>query len=489
MDRNRFGCTDFCYFAGGNMGEYLRREAQRFLRNIHSAAPLVVFRRSRFEDFHFSLDQAAWLVLFQLTLAFGISYLLSLPDPQFNVFGLSTATQSLAGALLVGFVIGKIVRDDSIILKYLILEYSTTLYFYALWVVFTFGERMEFLPVGSTYLAYYGFMAWSLGVSGFIIFQFCGKQWRILLPGYASYLVLAFLPALFINSGEFWYKAQGMEGDADAVYRPINEEDVYYAQYGLMDQLVSGLVQGREGVTDVYFIGFAGDASEDVFMKEAWFAQQTADERLDTHNRSLLLINNRKTMDSMPLATSHNLATALNYVGEVMQPGEDVLFLYLTSHGAQDDGLAVDFQPLNLNMIGAEDLKQALDDSGIKWRVLLISACYSGQFVDALKDDFTLVMTASAADRTSFGCDSKSEFTYFGKAVFDEQLRIRQPLLEALEGARRSITEREQRERQEPSYPQLFVGAAMREKLGELDRRLLSPSILSAQGLERSKVD
>ncbi len=471
------------------MGEYLRREARRLLRNIRSAAPLVVFRRSRFENFHFNLDQAAWLVLSQVTLAFGVSYLLSLPDPQFNIFGLSTATQSLAGVLLVGFVIGKIVRDDSIVLKYLILEYSVTPYFYALWVVFAFSEGMEFLPDDSTYFVYYGFMIWSLGVSGFIIFQFCGKQWRILLPGYASYLVLAFLPAILINSGEFWYKTYGMGGDADAAYRPINEEDVYYAQYGFMDQLVSSLAQGREGVTDVYFIGFAGDASEDVFMKEARFAQRAVNERLDTRNRSLLLINNLKTMASMPLATSHNLATALNYIGGIMQPDEDVLFLYLTSHGAQDDGLAVDFQPLNLNMIGAEDLKQALDDSGIKWRVLLISACYSGQFVDALQDDFTLVMTASAADRTSFGCGSKSEFTYFGKAVFDEQLRIRQPLLEALEGARRSITVREQGERQEPSYPQLFVGAAMREKLGELDRKFLSSSSLSARGPERSKVD
>lgn len=471
------------------MREYLRREVWRLLHNIRSAVPLVVFRKPRFEDFHFNLDQAAWLVLFHVMLAFGVSYLLSLPDPQFNVFGLSTATQSLAGVLLVGFVIGKIVRDDSAALKYLILEYSTTPYFYALWIVFGFSERMEFLPDGSTYLAYYGFMIWSLGVSGFVIFQFCGKQWHILLPGYASYLVLAALPAILINSGEFWYKAYGMGGDTDAVYRQINEEDVYYAQYGLMDQLVSSLAEGREGMTDVYFIGFAGDASEDVFMKEARFAQQTVDERLDTRSRSLVLINNRKTMDSMPLATSHNLAMAFSYVGGIMQPDEDVLFLYLTSHGAQDDGLAVDFRPLSLNMISAEDLKQALDDSGIKWRVLLISACYSGQFVDALMDDFTLVMTASAADRTSFGCGSKSEFTYFGKAVFDEQLRIRQPLLEALEGARRSITAREQGERQEPSYPQLFVGAAMREKLSELDHRLLSSPSLSARGPERNEVD
>ena len=76
-----------------------------------------------------------------------------------------------------------------------------------------------------------------------------------------------------------------------------------------------------------------------------------------------------------------------------------------------------------------------LDDAGIRNRVIVVSSCYSGTFVDALRDDDTLVMTASAKDRNSFGCSNEADFTYFGKAYFDEALRV-----DAIRSSRRSTT-------------------------------------------------
>jgi hypothetical protein len=106
-----------------------------------------------------------------------------------------------------------------------------------------------------------------------------------------------------------------------------------------------------------------------------------------------------------------------------------------------------------------------LDTSGIRWRIVVVSACYSGGFIDALKNDRTLVITASDASHASFGCGSESDFTYFGKAYFDQALRKQHSFIAAFEDARRIIAERELGEGRTPSNPQMYVGSAIRGKL------------------------
>lgn len=70
----------------------------------------------------------------------------------------------------------------------------------------------------------------------------------------------------------------------------------------------------------------------------------------------------------------------------------------------------------------ATELGKLLKESGIRWKVTVVSACYSGGFIAPLKDDHTLVITAARADRTSFGCADENDFTYFGRAFFKESL-------------------------------------------------------------------
>ncbi|HKC42880.1 MAG TPA: C13 family peptidase, partial [Burkholderiales bacterium] len=100
------------------------------------------------------------------------------------------------------------------------------------------------------------------------------------------------------------------------------------------------------------------------------------------------------------------------------------------------------------------------------------SACYSGGFVEPLKDANTVVITAADASSTSFGCANGRDFTYFGRAYFNDALAKTFSFTEAFEAARRSVSEQESAERLAPSSPQIFVGAAIRDKLGSLERRL-----------------
>jgi hypothetical protein len=173
-----------------------------------------------------------------------------------------------------------------------------------------------------------------------------------------------------------------------------------------------------------------------------------------------------------PFATVSNLRATLSEIGDIIDPDQDVVMLYLSSHGSRDHQLSVDFPPLRLDQLTPDALKEMLDSAGIKWRIIVVSACYSGGFIDPLKDDYTLIMTASAADRTSFGCGSESDATYFGDALFGHALRLEDSFIKAFEQAKVRIAEREQAEKRRPSEPQLFVGKAMAAKLPRFEAEL-----------------
>jgi hypothetical protein len=152
-----------------------------------------------------------------------------------------------------------------------------------------------------------------------------------------------------------------------------------------------------------------------------------------------------------------------------MDPDKDVLVVVLTSHGSPE-GLAVVAGNFSRTLT-PPDLRSMLDASGAKYRVVIISACYSGVFVPALADPRTLVITAAAADRSSFGCEDRAKWTYFGDAFFNRALRLAPDLGSGFDVARRLVTAREQREGFEPSNPQIAGGAEVLALLARHDRR------------------
>jgi hypothetical protein len=248
-----------------------------------------------------------------------------------------------------------------------------------------------------------------------------------------------------------------------------------YSQADAVHAAEAQLLPERPGIEDLYFVGFAGWGSQDVFLNELTFAQRLFDDRFDTRGRSIALANDLAARDRLPMATRWNLAHVLKAVGSRMNREEDVLFLFLTSHGSQA-GLALEAPGHSLVFIeGAlapSELRAALDDAGIKWRVLMVSACESGVFVEPLRDDFTLIATAAASDRRSFGCANGNAFTEFGRAVFGEQLVRERSFATAFENAIAVIAQREAERNLEPSLPQLFVGQAVSAKLRAIEDRL-----------------
>jgi hypothetical protein len=157
----------------------------------------------------------------------------------------------------------------------------------------------------------------------------------------------------------------------------------------------------------------------------------------------------------------------LKGVARQMDVEEDILFLYVTSHGSKKHEISVSLDGMPLEDLSAKRFKEIIDASGIKWKVLVISACFSGGLIAPLKDDHTLVITAARADRESFGCGIDSELTYFGRAFFKQSLNSSVSFVEAFSQARNLISDREKKEKQEPSDPQIATSPLIEKKLAE----------------------
>jgi hypothetical protein len=252
----------------------------------------------------------------------------------------------------------------------------------------------------------------------------------------------------------------------------IASEDAFYRQPALLAGELDAVRPGKKGVVDVFFIGMAGYGGQDVFMKEVKAVSRLFRERFGAEGHVIRLVNNPKTVLEIPIASRTSLRESVKRMAEVMDKDEDVLVVFLTSHGSENHRFSLSLWPLRFHEIDPATLRAALDEAGIRNRVVIVSACYSGGFVKALAGPDTLVITAAAADRTSFGCTSEAEWTYFGKAYFDEALRRTHSFAGAFEIAKPAVTAREKAEKYDPSDPQISMGPAIAGKLDALAAQL-----------------
>ena len=258
--------------------------------------------------------------------------------------------------------------------------------------------------------------------------------------------------------------ADDVQDQTDADDTAAEVEPVLYDQSARIAAAVDRVAPHNSGAPAVFYLGFAGDGDQAIFKREALFAQTVFADHFGSGDRSVELINDVDDRDSFPLATVSGLTDALKLLAARMNTEEDVLVLTLTSHGSKD-GLAVSNGTLPLLQLDPAELRQALDEAGIKWRVIVVSACYSGIFIEPLKTDGTLIATASDAEHTSFGCADDRDLTYFGEALLKDSVPTTGSLEAAFRKAADLIQHREGAEHLARSNPQLYVGPAIRQRL------------------------
>lgn len=262
----------------------------------------------------------------------------------------------------------------------------------------------------------------------------------------------------------------------DEVPPSMTEQD-FYAQGKLLNQALEQVQFGEFSNTHWYFMGVAGASYQDVFMLEIQRIKEQFDTRFGTFGRSISLVNNPSTRAELPIASKTSIDLSLQRIGAQMNRESDVLFLYMSSHGLANQ-FQIENAPIDLDDIDPKWLRQTLDKSGIRWKVIVISSCFSGSFIPALQSPDTLIITAAAADRESFGCSSDSDSTYFGRAFFDLAMREKNSLKEAFDDASQNISTWEENQGFTPSEPQWVIGKNMELMLPQLEKRLF-PQIVN----------
>ncbi len=241
-------------------------------------------------------------------------------------------------------------------------------------------------------------------------------------------------------------------------------EQVLYAQPRMLRDALAQLGPRQPGKPNLYLLAFAGDGGEDVFRNETEYAARMFRQRFGASAHALVLENHPASLATRPLASWSNLEGALDGLAKAMQP-EDILVLYMATHGSEDHELLVDMDPLPLDQIGAQDLADILKEHPFKWKVVVVNACYSGGFIPPLAGDGTLVLTAARGDRSSFGCGSESEITYFGHAWLVDALSRSDNFVDAFAQAKTEIAQWERQDKLTPSESQSYVGKGIEAQL------------------------
>jgi len=238
-----------------------------------------------------------------------------------------------------------------------------------------------------------------------------------------------------------------------------------------LDRVLHALLPQRPGTIDAYVISIALD-SDPVFGREARVAGDVLRRRYGAAGRTIVLAGSDGARPSeLPRGTPETLAIVLARVAELMDRQEDAVILYTTSHGATV-GLYYNDGDNGYGLISPNRLAGMFDELGLRNRLLILSACYSGVFVPRLQSDTTAIVTAASYDRTSFGCAAENDWTFFGDAMINHALRSPQPLAAAFAEANSLVAGWETQLRVRPSQPQSSIGPGTARWLAPLERRI-----------------
>ncbi|MEA2755072.1 MAG: hypothetical protein QOJ54_1361 [Aliidongia sp.] len=202
----------------------------------------------------------------------------------------------------------------------------------------------------------------------------------------------------------------------------------------------------------------AGDSSIPAFDNAIDYLRDLLQERSVVGNSTRLLSAQRQRPATEELSALPTLAARI----QASKPAAGgSCLIYLTSHGSREQGLWLSASRTGLS---PADLDRALDiGCGAAPTVVIVSACYSGQFAAApMTRPNRIVLTAARADRTSFGCGAGFTYTYFDECLIGA-LPNAADWHEVYARAQGCVTQRERETGAVPSEPQAYFGEAVRE--------------------------
>jgi hypothetical protein len=140
---------------------------------------------------------------------------------------------------------------------------------------------------------------------------------------------------------------------------------------------------------------------------------------------------------------------------------DDIVTIVLSTHG---------YTKLLATQIGGRDYASILDTQLATAlaplnnvpTILIISACYSGSLIPALKSENRIILTAAAEKKISYGCQPLAKNTFFIDALYGDKHDATLSLIEEFELTKKRIALRETTMKFSPSEPQIFIGEKMK---------------------------
>jgi len=233
---------------------------------------------------------------------------------------------------------------------------------------------------------------------------------------------------------------------------------------------LSVLKPQRPGIADAFVIVAALD-SDPVFGREAREAGRVLARRFDGEGRTLILAEDEGDDRAAAAGTPNHLAMALSGAAALMDRDEDVLVLYTTSHGSPRAGIDYKHPVYGAGVVTPAQLAAMLAGHGIRNRLIILQACFSGQFIPALAAPRTVVATAASSMNSSFGCSAHNDWTFFGHALINQAMRKPDTFARQFRRALVTIIGWEKKLGIEPSNPQISIGKETGPWLAALDAR------------------
>ena len=234
-----------------------------------------------------------------------------------------------------------------------------------------------------------------------------------------------------------------------------------YNQQQSVSQALLNIVDQDPSKIDMYFLGIAGDGRQEVFRRDVEFVNNLFDQQFGTQQRSLSLVNTRQVNVARPLATLKSIEQSLVALSEKMDPNQDVLFLFISGDASRDGELYLEQPGIALENISAAKLGALLAELPIQNKIVMVSSCFAGGFIQPLKDNGTMTIVASGKNKKIFNCGGVAEQSKFTHTYFKDYFSQSADFYQAFEGTRDSIAALEQQLGYAPSAPLIFRPRAM----------------------------
>jgi hypothetical protein len=317
--------------------------------NLLAGARLAFFQRVPLPSWVATGEALALLVALELLLLFAYGVAGVGLDGQFNYHALPRALLGVPLVLLFGVIVARVAADRALTLVLPVALLAAGLVVTVAAGLLGLAMQQKIIAIGAkqwTWLFYFQIAWWSLII---LVAVWRYTPVRREHSGGMALLGVALLvaPSAWLPQDLLWTPAHNADAQRlqSEKFHALADEKGFYAQHDALRRALITLLPERPGVIDVYALTAGLYASEDVFMKETRLIDALMRQRFDAQGRSLVLLNNPTTVQEFPLATATSLAAALKHIGGLMNRDEDVLMMYLSSHGSEKHDLSVNFWP------------------------------------------------------------------------------------------------------------------------------------------------